>query len=81
MLLLTPARRIRIEKYTYVTKTPTATMALLMPQLPPQAPELLYAAWVEKAEIQMTMKRPSTASIIYGLANLRVRPNRGVMTR
>jgi hypothetical protein len=56
-------------------------MALLKPQALPQRFAVLYAACVEKAESQMTVKRASTTSMACGSAILRVRGNRGAIIR
>ncbi len=55
-----------LVQQTYKTKTPIATTALLMPQAVPHRSAELYAAWVAKAESQMTVKRASTATITRG---------------
>jgi len=66
---------------TYVTKTPSATIALLMPHAVPHNPAELYAACVAKADNQMMVKRPSTVAIARGSASFRVRGNRGAIHR
>lgn len=58
-----------------------ATMDLEMPQREPQRPLELYAACVAKADSAKIVQTTSTVIMATGLANLRVRSNRGVPIR